>query len=76
MRHLEVERWRSVPGPLHKLDARAKSIAVLAMLVFIATARPWTPMHAAFYALLAWSAMLVSRLPWRSEERRVGKECA
>ncbi len=71
MRHLEVERWRSVPGLLHKLDARAKLIAVLAMLVFIATARPWTPMHAAFYAVLALSAMVVSRLPWAGLLRRL-----
>ena len=71
MRHLEVERWRSVPGPLRQLDARAKLITVLVILVFIATARPWTLKHAAFYAGLALLAMLVSRLPWAGLLRRL-----
>jgi cobalt/nickel transport system permease protein len=71
VKHLEAEQWSRQSGPLHGLDARAKLIAVLIALVFIGTARPWTPRHAGFYAILALLAALLSRLEWSGLARRL-----
>jgi energy-coupling factor transporter transmembrane protein EcfT len=71
VKHLETEQWSRQSGPLHGLDARAKLIAVLIALVFIGTARPWTPRHAGFYAILALLAALLSRLEWSGLARRL-----
>jgi cobalt/nickel transport system permease protein len=53
------------------LDARAKLIAVIVVLAFIATARPWSPRHVAFYAMLAAAAALLSQLSWAGLARRL-----
>jgi len=71
VKHLEVENWSRRTGPLHRLDARAKVIAVLLILVFAATARPWTPGHVAFYAALALAAAAFSKQSWRGLARRL-----
>ena len=71
MKHLEVERWGRQAGPLHRFDARAKLIAVLIVLAFIGTARPWSVWHAGFYAFLALLTAIVSRLSWAGLARRL-----
>lgn len=72
MRHLEVESWVTrKPGPLHPRDPRAKLLAVVAILAFIATARPWTLRHAACYSAIALATVAVSKLSWRGLFRRL-----
>ncbi|MCC6539353.1 MAG: hypothetical protein IT162_17510 [Bryobacterales bacterium] len=71
MRHLESDQWSRGASALHARDARAKLIAVLVMLAFIGTARPWHWPHALFYGSLALAALLAARLPWRDFLRRL-----
>lgn len=71
MRHLESERWSRGNSILHRLDARAKLIAVLLILAFIGTARMWDKKHVVFYAVGAAVAVTASRLPLAGLLRRV-----
>ncbi len=71
MQHLEVDGCSRRSSPLHRLDARAKLVAVLITLAFIGSARPWTVRHAAFYVLLSAVAALVARLSWRGLSHRL-----
>lgn len=71
MRHLEADQWSRGAGTLHRRDARSKLAAVLVVLAFIGTARPWQWPHGVFYGSLAMAALLAAQIPWRSFFRRL-----
>ncbi len=70
MHHVVVERWSRLDSVLHRLDARAKLLALLCFLVAVSTTPPRAQAaFLAFAGLLALAALL-SRLPFASLLRR------
>jgi len=67
----ELDEWSRRDGPLHRRDARAKLLVLLAYLVALATVNTVTPLAAAGFAALLGLAVALSRLPagglaWRA----------
>jgi cobalt/nickel transport system permease protein len=61
--HVVLDRWSRGSSPLHRRDARAKIIAVLAFLIVLATAhRSFIPLALAYFVVLM-AAGLVAGLP-------------
>ena len=63
MHHLLLDRWSQSVSPLHRIEARAKILALLVFLIVLAT----TPANASLIlitdAALLVSAALIARLP-------------
>lgn len=64
MHHLALERWSRLDSPLHRLDARAKIIITLAVLLSVSFTRPHEIALFTIYFLLLCTASLLARLPW------------
>ena len=63
MHHLTLDRWSLQESPIHRLDARVKIVAALAILLSLAlTARSDWGAHVAYFLMLTLTA-LVARLP-------------
>lgn len=63
LRHMNAERWSRRTSPLHSVDARAKLIALVVLLVAVGTTSQRTPwIYGAYFALLL-AAVLIARLP-------------
>ncbi|MBM3792484.1 MAG: hypothetical protein FJW31_00130 [Acidobacteria bacterium] len=71
MRHLESDQWSRGGSALHRCDARAKLAAVLTVLAFVGTARPWHWPQGVFYGSLALAALLAAQLSWAGFLRRL-----
>jgi cobalt/nickel transport system permease protein len=63
MHHVLLDRWSQGASPLHRLDARAKILALLVFLVVLATTPPDAGAVLATDAALLVSAALIARLP-------------
>jgi len=61
--HVVLEHWAHGASALHRRDARAKILALLAFLVVLATTPPDATMRIGAYAIVALAAVLVARLP-------------
>jgi cobalt/nickel transport system permease protein len=64
LHHLALERWSRLDSPLHRLDARAKIIITLGVLLSVSFTRPHEIALFAIYFLLLCTASLLARLPW------------
>jgi cobalt/nickel transport system permease protein len=64
LHHLALERWSRLDSPLHRLDARAKIVITLAVLLSVSFTRPHEIALFAIYFLLLCTASLLARLPW------------
>ncbi|MEX2299346.1 MAG: energy-coupling factor transporter transmembrane component T [Bryobacterales bacterium] len=64
MHHLALERWSRLDSPLHRLDARAKIVITLGVLLSVSFTRPHEIALFAIYFLLLCTASLLARLPW------------
>lgn len=63
MHHVVLERWSRGSSPLHQRDARAKILALLVLLVVIATAQRQVPLLALLLSALLIAAAKWARLP-------------
>jgi cobalt/nickel transport system permease protein len=63
MHHIVVERWSRLDSLLHKLDARAKVIALFVFLIAISTTPPEAQTSMLCFALLLAVVAVLSRLP-------------
>ena len=63
MHHVVLENWARGASALHRRDARAKILALLAFLVVVATTPSDAKIRIAAYAAVALGAVLVARLP-------------
>jgi cobalt/nickel transport system permease protein len=61
--HVALEHWAHGASALHRRDARAKILALLAFLVVLATTPSGAAMRIAAYAVVALAAVLIARLP-------------
>lgn len=61
LKHLAIERWSRQASPIHRLDARAKMLAALAVLLSIALSES-PAVHGACFLLVSLLA-LAARLP-------------
>lgn len=63
MHYTVVERWSQRTGPAHRLDPRAKIVALLVFLVVLATAHRNLPLLSAGFFLFLAGALAWARLP-------------
>ena len=63
MHHVVLETWARGASPLHRRDARAKIIALLAVLIVLATTPSDATIRMGAYALVILAAVFVARLP-------------
>ena len=63
MRHVVLDRWSRGSSPIHRLDPRAKTVALLALLVAVATANRQIPLFAAAILLLLIVGFALARIP-------------
>jgi cobalt/nickel transport system permease protein len=63
LHHVVLEGWSRRDSPLHRRDARAKILATILVLVFMATAGAVDARFAAFYGLLLLSGALTAGVP-------------
>ena len=63
MHHLVMERWSRGASALHRVDPRAKTIALLVFLAALATAHRALPQLAGALALLLCGSLLWARIP-------------
>ena len=63
MHHLVLERWSRGATAFHRVDPRAKTIALLVLLAALATAHRALPELAAALALLLCGVLLWARIP-------------
>jgi cobalt/nickel transport system permease protein len=66
LHHVVLERWSRGDSPLHRRDPRAKTAALLVLLVLIATSRGAFLALGAAYLLLLTGALVWARLPVRA----------
>ena len=71
MKSLTIDSWSRRGGPLERLDARAKLLAVLITLGFLGTSRPWGIINFLLYFLVVALALIVSRLSLAGLLRRL-----
>src|SRR5713226_343742 len=70
LHHVVLERWSRGSSFLHRRDARAKILALLAFLVVVATTGGAFEWLAGFYFLFLLAAILSARLPAGGALRR------
>ena len=63
MHHVVLERWSRGASFLHRRDARAKILALLAFLIVVATTSLALELLAGFYFLLLLAGVIAARLP-------------
>ncbi len=63
MHHVILDSWTRRLSPLHRLDPRAKAIALLAFLIALATTPGAASVRIVAYAAVALGAVLIARLP-------------
>jgi len=63
LHHVVLEGWSRRGSVLHRRDARAKALALLAFLILLATAHRGFPALASAYFLLLAGALAAARLP-------------
>lgn len=63
MRHARIDRWSRGDSAVHRLHAAAKVLAVLALLVSIATLKQDTVVASVIYLALLLAAAAAARLP-------------
>jgi cobalt/nickel transport system permease protein len=61
--HVTLDTWSRLDSPIHRLDARAKIAAALAVLVSLALAQPVRPELLGGYFVLITSLALAARAP-------------
>lgn len=66
MHHVTLDRWSQGGSFLHKVDARAKSVAVLAFLISVATAQQSLLILFLAYFALAAGALVAARVPFNA----------
>jgi cobalt/nickel transport system permease protein len=66
LHHVVLERWSQGNSPFHRLDARAKTGALLVLLTLIATSRVHLPEIGAAYFVLLAGSLAWARLPLRA----------
>lgn len=65
MHHVVLERWSRRASPLHRRDARAKILALLAVLIAVATSPAGSWWRFAGLGAIVLAGVMVSRLPAR-----------
>lgn len=63
MRHVILDRWSRGSSPIHRLDPRAKTVALLALLVAVATANRRLPLFAGALLLLLSAGFAWAHIP-------------
>jgi len=63
LQHVVLERWSRGNSFVHRRDARAKILGMLAFLVVVATSSPAFQLLAMFYLALLLAAIVSARLP-------------
>lgn len=63
MRHARIDLWSRGTGPIHRLDAAAKILVTLVLLICIATLAPNALAGCLVYVFLLLAAATVARLP-------------
>jgi len=63
MHHVQLDRWSRIPSPVHRLDARVKALAAVAILVTQVLAARAPAAASGFYFLLVVSLAVWARLP-------------
>ncbi len=64
MHHQALDRWSRLDGPLHRLDARPKVLATLAVLLSVNLTPPYDTALFVAHFLLLCVVCLFARLPW------------
>jgi len=63
LQHLVLERWSRGSSALHRLDPRAKAVALLVFLVALATAHRGVPLLFGGFLILLIAGLVCARLP-------------
>lgn len=63
MHHVVLEHWSRGDSVVHHVDARAKTLALLAFLIAVATTRPEAFARIAAYLAILLAGVLAARLP-------------
>lgn len=63
MHYVQIDRWSRGDSMLHRRDARAKLLSVLAVLITVAVTRPFGWLDAAAYGTLVLCGMMTTGLP-------------
>jgi cobalt/nickel transport system permease protein len=71
LQHIVLDRWARGSSALHRFDPRAKLVALIALLIAVATANRQVPLFACgllvfLTAGFAWARLPVGRALWRS----------
>jgi cobalt/nickel transport system permease protein len=63
LRHVILDRWSRGSSPIHRMDPRAKTVALLALLVAVATANRQVPLFAGALLLLLTAGFAWAHIP-------------